>query len=211
MKSLFIAALAAAAAAFATGCSGAPDTDLLADSGGVTPTEDAGGLPQNDAAPTEPDATTTVDASEGHDATTTVDAAPDVPVGPPDSKIQCGQQACSAQNEICCWHQGSTQNPYECVSNIGDCSGTTDVPITCSSHENCDSQGNTGDSCCATGGNFGAGACYGYDVASVVACKPSCDVTDYEIGCSVQKQNCTDGISTCVVSKCTDPGVTMCY
>ena len=208
MNRFVIVALATAAGTLVTGCSGV-SSDLLLDSG-TAPQPDAGVISEVDAGSTEPDATAAVDASEAEDATL-VDAKPDVHVGPADSKIQCGQTACSAQNEVCCWHMGSTQNPYECVSSANDCAGTYDVPMTCSSPSNCESQGNKGYQCCATGGQLGVGQCSNFDVATVVACKPSCDVSDYEIGCSVQQQNCSDSLQTCVVSKCTAPGDTLCY
>jgi len=212
MKSFSHAALAAIAGALVAGCSGI-SSDLLVDSGSQ---------PQDDAASVV-DSSAPVEASSGEDATapedasvpeeaSVVDATPDVHTGPPDSKIQCGPNlGCSAQNEMCCWHMESTNKPYECVSDISGCSGTYDVPMTCSSPDNCASQGNAGYQCCATGGNYGEGQCYAYDVATVVACKSSCGITDYEIGCSVQKQNCSDSLETCVVSKCTVPGDTMCY
>ncbi len=140
-----------------------------------------------------------------------VDVAVDTYVGPADSKIQCGTGSCSAQKEICCWHQGSTLKPYECVSNPSSCAGTYDVTVTCSSQDNCASQGNPSYTCCATGGNYGSGSCYGYDIASVVACKATCTGTDdSQIGCDVKTQNCADSLQTCMVSKCTDPGVPIC-
>lgn len=193
-------------------CSGADGSGLLGDSGG-NPQDDASAQP--DAATpqdaTAPDDASVLDASV--DSPVIVDSSkPDVHVGPQDSKIQCGSQlSCSAQNETCCWHMGSQIKPYECVTSLSACAGTYDVPMTCSNTDNCASQGNPGYQCCATGGNFGLGQCSGYDVASVVACKAQCDVTDYEIGCSIQQQNCSDSLQTCVVSKCTDPGATMCY
>ncbi len=208
MKRLSIAVLAT----FAVACSGADNSGLL-----VVPGDDSGSQPQEDASSTGPDASATVDASVTPDASVVtdasvvIDATPDVYVGPADSKILCGQSTCSAQNEVCCWHQGSTTKPFECVSSASACVGLYDVPITCSTTDNCASQGNAGYQCCATGGNTGWGTCSGYDIASGVACKPSCDMTDYEIGCSVQKQNCTDSLQTCVTSKCTFPGATMCY
>ncbi len=193
-------------------CSGTDGSGLLGDSGG-NPQDDAS--MQADAAPTQ-DATAPDDAANPLDASTDspiVDASkPDVHVGPQDSKIQCGSQlSCSAQNETCCWHMASTTKPFECVTSLNSCAGMYDVPMTCSNTDNCASQGNAGYQCCATGGNYGLGQCSGYDVASVVACKAQCDFTDYEIGCSVQQQNCSDSLQTCVVSKCTDPGATMCY
>lgn len=211
MKRFGIAALAVLGT-FATACSGTDGTGLLGDSGTQN---------QDDAAQTQDDASTQNDAGV-EDATTTsdastedahvVDATPDTHVGPPDSKIQCGTSTCSAQNEMCCWHQASTTKPYECVSGVSACAGTYDVPMTCSTPDNCASQGNPTYQCCATGGNFGSGTqCGGFDIASLVACKATCDQTDYELGCSVKQQNCSDSLQTCVVSKCTVPGITMCY
>lgn len=200
-------------AAFAVACSGADNSGLLGDSGSQ-PVEDA--AVQEDATAAG-DVVTAADAPTGDaqhekDATTVIDAAPDVPTGPPDSKIQCGQTTCSAQKEVCCWHQSSTTKPYECVSGPSACAGTYDVPVTCTSTDNCASQGHPSFQCCATGGNYGWGTCGSYEVASGVACKASCDFqTDWEIGCNVQNQNCSDSMQTCVVSKCTLPGVTMCY
>lgn len=201
-----------ALAAFLVACSGA-DTSNLFDSG-VQPEQDSG-VTQNDAASTD-DMTiaqdaTTEDVTHVEDATV-IDAAPDVPQGPPDSKVQCGPSTtCSAQQEICCWHQDSTVNQYECVTSLTSCAGIYDVPVTCSSTDNCASQGNPSYQCCATGGNYGWGVCKGYDVASIVTCKSSCDPTDFEIGCNVTTQNCSDSLQTCAVSKCTFPGATMCY
>ncbi len=198
-------------AAFLVACSGADNSGLLGDSGASQPQEDAAAVGP-DASATEDATTVTPDANVVPDASVVVDAAPpDVYVGPADSKIQCGQGACSAQNEVCCWHQGSTLKQFECVANASACTGLYDVPITCSTTDNCASQGNAGYQCCATGGNVGWGTCSGYDIASGVACKPSCGMSDYEIGCSVQKQNCSDTMQTCVTSKCTFPGATMCY
>lgn len=193
-------------------CSGTDGTGLLGDSGG-NPQDDASSL---DASSTTdaiaPDDASTLDASTP-DVTSILEASvPDAHIGPPDSKIQCGSQlSCSAQSEMCCWHMNSTNKPYECVTSVGSCSGIYDVPITCSNPDNCASQGNPGSVCCATGGQLGLGQCSSYDVATVVACKSTCDFTDYEIGCSIQQQNCSDDLQTCVTSKCTDPGATMCY
>jgi hypothetical protein len=202
MNRLFIVSFAVLAAA----CSGASGSGLLDDSG--TQPQDAG-APQNEAAAdvATPDVTT----ADVVVADVVVDP-PDVFVGPQDSKIQCGPQStCSAQKEICCWHQGSTAKQFECVTSASQCAGTYDVPMTCSQADNCASQGNPGYQCCATGGNVGWGSCSGYEVASSATCKAQCDVTDYEIGCSVQQQNCADSLQTCIVSKCTVPGDTMCY
>jgi len=201
-------------AAFVVACSGADNSGLLGDSGSQ-PEQDAA-VVQHDAASTD-DVVTVADATtedvHEQDASVVIDAAPDVPVKPADSKIQCGPQtACSAQNEVCCWHQSSTTKPYECVTSLNSCAGMYDVPVTCTTTDNCASQGNAGYQCCAAGGNFGWGTCSSYEVASGVSCKASCDLqTEWEIGCSIQKQNCSDSLQTCVTSKCTLPGATMCY
>ena len=208
MNRFWITALAATAVA----CSCA-DNILLDDSG--TQPGDDGSVVQNDAAPTE-DVTTVADATtedvEHPKDANVVDVAPDISTGPPDSKIQCGSQTtCSAQKEMCCWHQSSTTKQFECVTSPSSCSGMYDVVMTCSSTDNCASQGNAGYQCCATGGNFGWNTCANYDVASSVTCKSQCDTYDYELGCSIQKQNCSNSAQTCIVSKCTAPSDTMCY
>ncbi len=197
-------------------CSGSNPNDLLGDGGLSGP--DTGTVLPNDDASSPPDDggsdATVTDANDTKDAQVVVDAAPDVPVGPPDSKVQCGPNlTCSAQTQLCCHHTSSTINPYECVTNASSCAAIDDVPIACSTPSNCASQGNPSYKCCATGGAFGTGQCYNYDVATSVACKPDCTsgLDDYEIGCSVQQQNCSDSLQTCVVSKCTLPGYTMCY
>ncbi|HSQ65122.1 MAG TPA: hypothetical protein VLM85_17995 [Polyangiaceae bacterium] len=194
-------------------CSGVNPDNLLDDAGIAAP--DASSPPVDDAAApdggTPPDATI-ADAST-EDVTHPADAAPDVHVGPADSTIDCGPTLkCSAQNELCCHHGGTTTNPYECVSSPASCAGIDDVPIACSTQANCTSQGNPTYVCCATANGWGSGQCYNYDIATSVACKSDCTgATDYEIGCSVQQQNCSDSLQTCVVSKCTLPGYTMCY
>jgi hypothetical protein len=195
--------------ALSVACSGADGAGLL----------DEGGLQDiatgTDAAVQQNDASTSNDASTVSDVQVAdvgvADVKPDLFVGPADSKIQCGPSlTCSAQNQTCCWHQSSTTKPYECVTDVSACAGTYDAPITCSTHDNCASQGNPSYTCCATGGNFGFNQCAGYDVASIVACKATCDITDYQVGCSVTLQNCSDTTQTCIVSKCTDPGTTIC-
>ena len=189
MNRLFVCAVAL----LALGCSGTDPGQLFDDSG--TGPVDSG----------SPDAVVQQDASAPNDATSPNDAAmamdvqaadvtPDTYVGPPDSKIQCGPSlTCSAQAQACCWHQGSNTKPYECVSGPSSCAGVTDVLVTCSTNDNCASQGNPSYTCCATGGNFGTGTCSGADIATVVACKSSCtDIEDYQVGCSVTLQNCSD-------------------
>jgi hypothetical protein len=207
--------ISSALALMLVACSGTDGSGLLDDAS--SPQNDSS-APQEDAAspvdatPPQGDAVSPVD-SGAPDVVTIVDAGPpDVHIGPQDSRIQCGPQTtCSAQSETCCWHMSNNNKPYECVTSVNSCAGTYDVPITCSTTDNCASQGNPTYQCCATGGNYGlTQQCEAYDVATVVACKSSCDFTDYQIGCSVQQQNCADNLQTCVVSKCTDPGATMC-
>jgi hypothetical protein len=201
----------AAIAAGVVACSGANDI-LLGDSG-TQPTDD-GSVIQPDAQ--AEDVSTIADAStedvEHPKDANVVDVAPDISTGPPDSKVQCGPTTtCSAQKEMCCWHQSSTTKQFECVTSTTSCAGIYDVVMTCSSSDNCASQGNAGYQCCATGGNLGWNTCYNYDVASSVTCKSQCDTFDYELGCSVQQQNCSNSQQTCIVSKCTAPSDTMCY
>jgi hypothetical protein len=206
----FFSAVALAAGVVA--CSGA-DNLLLGDSG-TLPGDDAAvaaDASSGDDVTTIADATTE-DVEHPKDANVVVDVAIDTWTGPADSKVQCGSQiTCSAQKEMCCWHQSSTTKPFECVTSPSSCAGMYDVVMTCSSTDNCASQGHAGYQCCATGGNLGWNTCNGYDVASSVTCKSQCDVTDYELGCSVQQQNCSDPQQTCIVSKCTVPSDTMCY
>ncbi|HEY2368537.1 MAG TPA: hypothetical protein VGH87_19205, partial [Polyangiaceae bacterium] len=178
----------AALAAGAVACSGA-DNILLEDSG-TQPTDD-GSVVQTDASPGE-DVTTIADATtedvEHPKDASVVDVVVDTWTGPPDSKIQCGPTTtCSAQKEMCCWHQSSTTKQFECVTSGSSCSGTYDVVMTCSGPDNCASQGNAGYQCCATGGNLGWNACYNYDVASSVTCKSQCATYDYELGCNIQQ------------------------
>lgn len=197
-------------------CSGSNPYDLLGDSGSsgvdsgnVQPVDDASASVDSGG---EPDSTVEDAAADG--GTHVVDAAPDVPVGPADSKIDCGPTLkCSAQTQLCCHHAGSTSTPYECVTSASSCAAIDDVPISCSTPTNCASQGNPSYQCCATGGAWGSGQCYNYDIAVSATCKPDCTsgVDDYEIGCSIQQQNCSDSLKTCIVSKCTLPGYTMCY
>jgi hypothetical protein len=204
MNRFFVAALLAAGV---VACSGADN--LLLDDSGTQPGDD--GSVQPDASTEDVTvADATADVEHPKDANV-IDVAPDISLGPPDSKIQCGSATCSAQKEMCCWHQSSTTKPYECVTSASSCAGMYDTVMTCSGPDNCASQGHSGYQCCATGGNYGWNQCQGYDVASSVTCKSSCGTYDYELGCSVQTQNCTDTLQTCIVSKCTVPGDTMCY
>jgi hypothetical protein len=188
-------------------CGGATDTQLFDDAG----------QPINDATTVE-DTGTKSDGGTGTDATTqdavVIDAVTvDVPIGPQDSKIHCGTTTCSAQTQICCATFGQTTT-YACVSSPSDCQGQSQTPIGCTSHDNCASQGQPNDICCASGqGPINPNPnCQGFSTVAQVQCQSSCDPNqgEFEVGCSVQTQNCSDTTATCITSKCTLPGITIC-
>lgn len=187
-------------------CGGATDSQLLDDAG----------QPQDDA--------TAIDTGGGKDGgdvkdvttqdTVVVDVVTvDVPIKPADSKIHCGTTTCSAQTQVCCATYGTTTT-FACVSSASDCNGAQDVPISCSSQDNCNSQGLSGDICCASGqGPFNQNPnCQQFSVAAQVQCQTTCDSNagEFEVGCSVQTQNCADTTQTCITSKCTLPGLNIC-
>lgn len=190
-------------------CGGADQTPLLGDSGQP-----------------EQDATQVVDTGIGVDAgqkdAPTVEDAPtvidvvtvDVPNKPADSKIHCGTTTCSAQNEVCCYHVGNTTKQFECVSSANDCTGTDDVPITCGSSDNCVSEGLAGDVCCGlpNGPQNPSSSCGNFSGASAAQCQTSCDAQngEFEVGCSIQQQNCSDSQQQCITSQCTLPGFSIC-
>ena len=189
-------------------CGGADATQLFDDAG--QPQTDAtaqdtgggkdGGNPEKDVT-TQPDVVVV-------DVVTV-----DVPVGPPDSKIHCGSTTCSAQNEVCCASFGTTTT-YKCVATLGDCSGAQDVPISCTSADNCASQGNAGYICCASGqGPVNQNQnCQQFSVAAQVQCQATCDANsgEFQVGCSTQQQNCIDTAQSCITSQCTLPGLNIC-
>jgi hypothetical protein len=197
---------------------GAFISGLLVACGGADGSQlfDDAGQPENDA--TAPDTGGGKDGGDTQDVTvqdvTVVDVQTvDVPIGPADSKIHCGTTSCSAQTQVCCATFGSTTT-YACVSSPSDCQGAEQVPISCTSGENCASQGNGGDVCCASGqGPINPSpTCQGFDTVAQVVCQTSCDVNqgEFEVGCSVQTQDCVDTTATCITSKCTLPGITIC-
>jgi len=204
LASLFLGAFICAAFA---ACGGATDTPLLDDAG----------QPQDDA--TAQDTGSGKDAGNPDKDVTTQDVdvqdvvTVDVPIKPADSQIHCGTTSCSAQTQVCCATFGTTTT-FKCVSSLNDCTGAQDVPLTCSSQENCNSQGLSGDICCASGqGPFNENpTCQNYSVAAQVQCQATCDQNagEFEVGCNVQTQNCTDNTATCINSKCTLPGLTIC-
>ena len=53
----------------------------------------------------------------------------DVPIGPADSKIHCGNTTCSAQTQVCCMTVGNPST-FACVNSVNDCNGGDQVPIT---------------------------------------------------------------------------------
>jgi hypothetical protein len=203
---LFISGLACAGFA---ACGGAEQSQLFNDSG-QTPEQDA---TQPDTS-TGPDAGPTKDTGPSQDVTPIPDVVTvDVPVGPPDSKIHCGNTTCSAQTEVCCVTIGNP-NTYACVGSVNDCNGTNDVPIACSSADNCASQGNAGYICCGSpnGPPSGNPSCNNFSTASQVQCQATCDAQqgEFEVGCSTQLQNCSDTQQQCITSQCTLPGYTLC-
>lgn len=177
----------------------------------------------DDAGQTQQDGTV-VDTGGGKDGGNTNDVTvddvvvvdvvvPDVPVQPPDSQIHCGSTSCSAQTQVCCATYGTTTT-FKCVSSLNDCTGTQQVPITCSSQDNCASQGQAGDICCASGqGPVNQNPnCQQFTVAAQVQCQSTCDPNagEFEVGCNTQTQNCVDTQATCITSKCTLPGLNIC-
>ena len=142
-----------------------------------------------------------------------VDVAPDVPIKPADSNIHCGSSTCSAQTQVCCATYGTTTT-YKCVASASDCTGTQQVPISCTNGDNCASQGNAGYICCGSpnGPQSPNQSCNGFAMASSVQCQATCDaqIGEFEVGCSPQLQNCLDTQQSCINSQCTLPGYTLC-
>lgn len=193
---------------FVVACGGAIDSPLLEDSG----------TSGNDAS-TQPDVGPPTEAGKKdvdvQDAPTVQDVVTvDVPVGPPDSQIHCGQSTCSAQTQVCCATYGTTTT-FQCVGSLGDCSGSNQVPISCSSGDNCTSQGNAGFICCATSGGpqNPNPVCSQYDTPVQVQCQQTCDAQqgEFQVGCNPQQtQSCIDPNQVCIASKCTLPGFGIC-
>ncbi len=194
--------------AFTVACGGADQSTLLQDSGQQQQQPD-GSVPVDSGAPDNTVVDAVADVPVIQDVVTV-----DVPVKPADSKIQCGTSTCSAQTQLCCYHVGNTTKQYECVSALSDCQGTNDVPVNCSNGDNCASQGNPGYICCAqTGGPPNPSLqCGNSTSAASVACQATCDIQqgEFEVGCSVQLQNCHDNNLTCALSACSLPGFDIC-
>ncbi len=178
-------------------CGGADQTNLLTDSGDQQDASVQPDVSGNDVTTQD----VTIDSPVPKDVVTV-----DVPVGPPDSKITCGQTlTCNAKTQICCHHTQSI-NQWECVTDLTACSNPTDVPIACSGHANCVSQGTPSDICCADLQNNGTCA-----VAVDVSCQATCDPTagQVQVGCS-STDLCPSTDPTCKASTCTLPGYNIC-
>jgi hypothetical protein len=140
-----------------------------------------------------------------NDAPMVKDVTTDTPIIIADSPIQCGPTlTCPAKTSICCDHSFSTT--WQCVTNASACAGAGDVPIACSSHDNCVSQGTPGDICC--GNTMDNGAC---EVATSVSCMATCQqsANQVQIGCGTMDPCPTDA-PNCRVSTCTLPGYDFC-
>lgn len=181
-------------------CGGVEQSQLF-DDAGPSPQKDASAQPDTSQNP--PDASIVVDAAP-LDAPVIDDVVTvDVPVGPPDSLIQCGKTTCSAQTQVCCYHSAATTQQYECVSDLTDCNNDGDVPIGCSSQANCASQGQPNDICC--GDTQYDGQC---SVATAVSCQATCDQqTQIQVGCD--QDACPSGQS-CKQSICSLVGYYIC-
>jgi hypothetical protein len=183
------------------GCGGVDQTSLLGDGGSGGPDASA------------QDVATTMDSSIMKDSAT-IDSLPpmdvvtvDVPVGPPDSLIQCGPSTtCSAQTQLCC-HHTNTVPEWQCVTDVSACSNAGDVPIGCSGTSNCVSQGNPTYICCAD--LVDDGTC---GVASDVSCMAACDPTmgQTQVGCSTTDPCQSTQTPVCKASTCTLPGYNIC-
>jgi hypothetical protein len=183
--------------ALAFACGGADQSPLLGGDGGGPPPVDAGG---QDVAMQQD--TGAMDVVSVKDVVTV-----DVPVGPPDSKIQCGPSlTCSAQNEVCCHHTASI-TAWECVTDVSACNNAGDVPIGCSSHDNCTSQGEPSYICCADV-QQGTMCVVATDVSCMATCDSSMD--QIQVGCSTTDACLDPTTPTCKSSTCTLPGYNIC-
>jgi hypothetical protein len=178
-------------------CGGADQTSLLGDDGGGSGKDGSvsEGGPGPDGAAN--------DAPVVKDVVTV-----DVPVGPGDSHIQCGPSlTCSAQNEVCCHHTfGTTTQQWECVQDASSCNNYGDVPIECSSHENCVSQGLASYVCCADT-TYNGGQC---NVATDVSCQSACDPNSgqFQVGCGTNDPCPVN--QSCIQSSCSLIGYDIC-
>jgi len=206
MKRLFLLELGLAWAVAA--CGGADQSTLLADGGSGSGNDGGNGadvtVPPKDSGPAQ-------DVNAPSDVSVVDVVTVDVPVGPPSSKIRCGTTlTCDAQTQICCHHTFSAQQ-YQCVTSLNDCAASGDVPISCSSNDNCISQGTPSYVCCANVGGTGSGNCANSAIATDVSCQADCtQQNQVPVGCDTNLQNCADPQLQCITSQCTLPGYDIC-
>jgi len=179
-------------------------------SGGCAALSGLDGLHAGDAGEAA-DVQTETSAEAGADGPDTLDAtdAHDADAGPP-SGLTCGTDVCAGSTPVCCETVGDTTT-FKCVESNAACSTSTQqVPIDCWSDADC----KPGLLCCGfpNGPMSPVAGCTTFTTASRVSCETTCDTTqgEFEVGCSIQLQNCTDGTKTCLNSQCTLPGHTVC-
>ena len=182
-------------------------TLLLAGCGGADPStlfDDAGNDEGVDAS------TVDVVANPPDVVTPDVASIPDVTVqetGPADSQILCGPTLrCHAQTETCCDHTVAVSQ-WECVTDPSQCANTGDIPIACSGHDNCVSQGTPDYICCADTVNNGTACAAATDVSCQATCDPTAAQT--QVGCSTTDP-CPSATPVCKQSTCTLPGYNIC-
>ena len=153
------------------------------------------------------DASDLQDVKKADDATGTTDASDAGTKS--DASVPCGQSTtCDGQLPVCCVTIGVTWS-YQCVASISSCAGQQQFAQTCASSAAC----GQGMICCGLPGGppNPSPQCLGYVTPSEISCASTCDATnDFEVGCNVQQQNCTDGTKTCAVSQCTLPAQSVC-
>lgn len=178
-----------------SGCGGAADSPLLGDGGSNQGTDAGQGVDANSDVNTQPDVTTQDVGVK--------DVTPDVPIFTP--KIACGPSLkCDAVTEICCDHVGSGSQ-WECVTDISQCNGGSDVPISCSSHDDCVAQGTPDYVCC--GDTTNGTSC---TQVTDVSCQATCDTASgqLQVGCSTGDP--CPSPEVCKVSTCSLPGYPIC-
>ena len=176
------------------GCGGAVQSPLLGD-GGTNQGLDSGEGIDATADVSQPDVTTKDVGAK--------DVAPDAPTLT--AKIACGPSLkCDAVTEICCDHVGSGSQ-WECVTDVSQCNGGSDVPIECSNHEDCVAQGTADYICCAN--TVQGGSCTQVtDVSCMATCDPNAG--QIQIGCSMTDPCPNAGV--CKISTCSLPGYPIC-
>jgi hypothetical protein len=125
----------------------------------------------------------------------------------PPVQIKCGpSMGCDAKTEVCCNH--TSMSTWECVSDISQCQNFGDVPISCSSHDDCVAQGTPSYICCADLGPSN-GTC---NPATDVSCQATCDPSQAQdqVGCTSTDPCQSTLTPVCKVSTCTLPGYSIC-